>query len=197
MEQLNPVSLLLAACGIVCCFFGYRTARLLLDISGFVVVGLLSLLAGGVLTEGNLMVMFGALVVGGILGAVLAHFIYKLGLALFGGGLSALIAWSYADIYLEANAFIAAVVVAAVVGGIASLFLQRFTLSLITAGLGAWFTVEGVFLLLEAMEITPVRPEAGERLAQVSTMVLAWVILTGMGFIFQLVSARRKKASGE
>ena len=197
MEQLNPGSIGLAACGILCCFFGYRTTRLLLDASGFVVLGLIGVLGAGFASGGHLLFMLGGLAAGGLLGLLVAHFIYRLGLMLFGGGLGALVAWSYADTFLEGNAAIAAIVIAGVASGLAALFLERFTLSLVTAALGAWFTVRGVFLILEAMEITPVRPETGASLAHISTMVLAWAALTGVGFLFQVVAGGRKKSSGQ
>ncbi|NLH75792.1 MAG: PDZ domain-containing protein, partial [Acidobacteria bacterium] len=44
---LDPASVALAACGILCCFFGYRTTKLLLDVSGFVILGLAAALLVG------------------------------------------------------------------------------------------------------------------------------------------------------
>lgn len=196
MVELNPASIALAACGIVCCFFGYRTAKLLLDVSGFVVLGLVASLAVGFFSDGNLAAMLGALVAGGILGAVIAHLAYRAGVMLFGCGVCALAAWNWAQLSLESGGILAAVVLGGLVGGLAAFFLERFTVSLITAGLGAWFTVQGVFLLLEEMGVTPEKQETGSFLDSLPSWLFAWLALTVVGFLFQLVAGKLWKTSG-
>lgn len=197
MVQLDPASVALAACGILCCFFGYRTTKLLLDVSGFVILGLAAALLVGFLSEGDLGAVLCALIAGGVLGAGVAHFAYRIGVMLFGCGITALVAWNWVQVALEENHALAAVVLGGLVGGLAAFFLERFTVRLVTAMLGGWFTVQGVFLLLESMDVTPVQPETGEAFRNVPTQAVAWAVLTLVGFLFQLVAGRRKKTSGE
>lgn len=197
MLELDPASVALAVCGILCCFFGYRTTKLLLDVSGFAVLGLAASLTVGYLSEGNLAAILCALVAGGLLGAGIAHFAYRIGVTLFGCGVSGLVAWNWAQGALEGNQALAAVVLGALAGGLAAFFLERFTVRVITSMLGAWFTVQGVFLLLESMDVTPVHPETGEALRDVPSRFIAWGVLALVGFLFQLVAGRRKKASAE
>lgn len=197
MVELNPASIALAACGILCCFFGYRTTKLLLDVSGFVVLGLACSLAVGFFSGGDMAGMLGGLVAGGILGAVIAHMAYRAGVMLFGCGVTALGAWNWAQYSMESGGILAAVVLGGLAGGLAAFFLERFAVSLITAGLGAWFTVQGVFLLLEEMGVTPEKQETGGLLDTVPPRIFAWIVLTFVGFLFQLVAGRFKKTSGQ
>ncbi|OQB41731.1 MAG: hypothetical protein BWY09_00543 [Candidatus Hydrogenedentes bacterium ADurb.Bin179] len=198
MTRLDPASILLAAGGILCCFFGYRTIRFLLDVSGFVATGLAAALVAGYFTEGNLAVVGIALMAGGITGGIIVHLAYRLGVVVFSGGMSALVAWYWARMaFDESNYGIALVLVAALSGAAASFLLERYAVSLITAAIGAWFAMRGILLLLEAMGITPERPDTGPALQDLSTELLAWLALTGMGVLFQLVAGRRKKGSGQ
>ena len=197
MVQLDPASVALAACGILCCFFGYRTTKLLLDVSGFVVLGLAASLLVGFLSEGKLVAILCALIIGGFLGAVIAHFAYRIGVMLFGCGITALVAWNWVQVAMEENHALAAVILGGLAVGLAAFFLERFTVLLVTAMLGGWFTVQGVFLLLESMDVTPIHPETGGALRNVPTQAVAWGVLTIVGFLFQLVAGRRKKAAAE
>ncbi len=198
MLHLDSGTIILAASGLLCCFFGYRTIRLLLDASGFVALGLTSALVTGYFAEGNLAAVGLALVTGGITGGIIAHLAYRFGVTVFGGGMSALVAWNWGQILFEqANYALALVVVSALSGAAAAFFLERYAVSVITAAIGAWFAMRGILLLLEAMEITPARPDTPAALQDLSTELLSWMALTVMGFLFQLIAGRRKKTSGQ
>jgi len=198
MTRLDPGSLVLAVFGVMCCFFGYRTIRLLLDVSGFAVLGLTSAVLAGYFAEGNLVIVGLALLAGGITGGIIAHLAYRVGVTLFGGGMSALLAWNWAQLVVEqSNYALALVLIAGLSGAAAAFFLERFAVTLISAAVGAWFTMRGILLLLEAMEITPARPDTGTALQSLSTEVLSWMALLIAGFVFQLVAGSRKKKSGQ
>jgi|GEM_PF-1253811 membrane-associated HD superfamily phosphohydrolase len=196
MVELNPATVVLTLCGIVCCFFGHRTTKLFLDLSGFAVLGLLAALTVGFFSDGNVPYMSVALMVGGILGAIITHMAYRLGIILFGGGIITLAAWNYLQPTWDSGILFAFVILAALVGGLASFFLERFTISLITAGLGAWFTVQGVFLILQAMGVSSEGEEAAATLKTNSSIGLSWLLLAALGFLFQLIEKKFRKASG-
>jgi hypothetical protein len=183
----------LIACGILCCFFGYRTTHFLIDFSGFILFGMVAMLLAGVITEGNLLFMGLGMVAGGLIGALLAHGIYRLGIMILGGGACALIVWHFSETLPSEQWLIPAALAAGILGGLLSVVLQRFIISLATAALGGLFVVHGVFLLLLQFDIEPSLPEALGVYTDAALFGLAWSVMSGTGFIFQLFLNKDKK----
>lgn len=193
LEESPAALLLLAACGLLCCFFGYRTTRFLLDAIGFVTLGLGAALLAGAVSDGHLVFMGVALLVGGIAGGLLAHFVYRLGVALFVGGACAFLAWHIMQFYDEPRLTWVIVVAAALSGGLLAGFLSRLFISLATAVSGGLFVARGMFGLLAYFEITPRLPEMGSGFDATPPLLISWLALTVAGFIFQLLLGGRKK----
>ncbi len=195
MEQPVLAAVALIACGMVCCYFGYRTTYFLIDVTGFIFIGMTALLLAGMATQGNLLIMGVALVAGGIIGAFLAHRVYRLGVMAFGGGVCALLAWHFSDALPSEQWELPVVIASGVLGGVLSLFLQRFIISLATAVLGGLFVAHGAFLLLAQFDINPTLPEAAvEASGGAAPFLAAWAGVAATGFLFQLVcSGLRKK----
>ena len=183
----------LIACGILCCFFGYRTTRFLIDFSGFILFGMVAMLLTGVITEGNLLFMGLGLVAGGLIGGLMAHGIYRLGVMVLGGGACALMLWHFSASLPSEHWVLPAALAAGIVGGLLSLLLQRFIISLVTAALGGLFVVHGVFLLLLQFDIEPSLPESLGNFNNATLFGIAWLIMSGTGFIFQLFLNKDKK----
>lgn len=75
---------LLLVVGLLYCFLGYRLFRFILGMTGFFLAGLPALVLTGWLTQGHVLGMAIAFVVGGLCGAVALFFLYKLGVFCLG-----------------------------------------------------------------------------------------------------------------
>ena len=195
LAEQQPAFMLvgLIACGLLCCFFGYRTTNLLISLSGFILFGMLAMLLAGFVTEGNLLYMGLGLLVGGLIGALLAYGVYRLGIMVLGSGVSALIMWHFSSSLPSEQWLLPAIILAALLGGIMSLLLQHVLISLATAILGGLMTVHGVFLLLSQFEITPFLPDTLGSYSHIALFTLSWLCLTVVGFLFQLLFDKDRK----
>ena len=204
-ETLHPHIELLAAqqpilvfiglivCGMLCCFFGYRTTHFLIDMSGFILFGLAAMLLASLATQGNLFFMGIGLLGGGLLGALLTHWIYRLGIITLGGGVCALLAWHFSDSLPSTQWILPATIAAGTLGGIVSLLLHRFIISLATSVLGGLFVVHGVFLLLLQFEMEPSLPESFGEYTRAALFALTWTAVSATGFLFQIFLDKSKK----
>ena len=193
LEESSFALCALIACGLLCCFFGYRTTRILLDAVGFIALGLAAALLVGVASDGNLALMGVALLVGGVVGALLAHFVYRLGVSFLAGAAAGLIAWQIMSLYDDSAMTWVVVGASALSSGLLAMFFTRFFTSLSTAAIGAWFVARGTFALLEHIEITPRLSDSENTLAAMSPAVISWLVLAGVGLVFQLIFGKRKK----
>ncbi len=182
----------LIACGMLCCYFGYRTTHFLVDASGFVFAGLVALLIAGVITQGNLLYMGLALLLGGLVGALLAHRIYRLGVMIIGGGVCALLVWHFAEALPSERWELPAVIIAGLLGAVVALFLHRFIISMATAVLGGLFITHGIFLLLAFLDIKPSAPDLAGPFSGAAPFAMAWAGLAATGFIFQMLLGKTR-----
>jgi hypothetical protein len=133
-----------------------------------------------------------ALVVGivcGILGAVVAALLYKVGVFLLGAVVGLLVA----SIILIATGWqqpMLVRVIAAVVGGILTLIIERPLVSILSAFAGAWGIVFGAFQLFGWYHVTAV---AKSPPANYGYAVIAWVIVGVIGSLAQLSSNKARK----
>ena len=192
-QQPVPVLIGLIACGLLCCFFGYRTTDFLIGFSGFIFFGMCAMLLAGIVAEGNLLFMGLGLLAGGVVGALLAHSIYRLGIMILGSGVSALIMWHFADVLPSEQWLLPAIIGAAILGGIVSLLLRHLLISLATATLGGLMTAHGVFMLLLRFDVNPSLPESFGAYSHAALFALSWLCLTITGLLFQLLFDKERK----
>ncbi|MCK5861370.1 MAG: hypothetical protein KAH38_02725 [Candidatus Hydrogenedentes bacterium] len=183
----------LIACGMLCCFFGYRTTRFLIDLSGFICFGLIVMLLAGVATAGNLLFMGIGLIAGGLIGTLLTRWVYRLGIMALGGGACSLLLWHFSYLLPAENWILPSAIGAGILGGILALFLQHSIISLVTAALGGLFVVHSVFLLLLRFEIEASLPESLGAFSGAALFTLAWIAVASAGFIFQMFLDRGQK----
>jgi hypothetical protein len=187
LTTISPVLLLVA--GFIICFFGYRLLRFTLALAGFG-AGLVLGLTIARLIPGTNQVF--ALVVGivcGVLGAVVATLLYKVGVFLLGAVAGVLVA----SIILTATGWhypMLARVIAAVAGGILTLIIERPLVSILSAFAGAWGIVLGAFQLFGWYHVTAV---AKSPPANYGYAVLAWVIVGAIGSLAQLSHGKARK----
>lgn len=186
----SPVALALVLGGVVSCFVGYRLFRIVLAIFGFILGGFVgSAMFGGAST----MVMAGAVLVGGLIGAAVLTVAYFFGVALVGAALGAAVA----HVVLTAGQGepgVITVVLLSIVGAVGAMYLERYFLIVGTAFGGAWAMIVGVLALAgdpRAMAVVtgghvwavfPLDPVDGR-----DWMPMAWLALSTVGLLVQLV----------
>ncbi len=184
---------LLVVLGALVCFLGYRLLRVTLGLAGFAAGAFLGfLLAGRVIHASPVFVLVIA-VVGGIVGAVLAAVLYKVGVFLLGATGGMFLA-GVASMALSAHPNVLIIVAAGVVAGVVTLLVQKFLVSLLTALLGAGAVVAGAFQLAgrfdlqRAIEQWPAVPTG-----QYLWLALgSWLVLAVVGLAVQLRAGRKK-----
>ena len=187
-----PAALLITAGGIIACIAGYRLFRIVLAIYGFV---LGAVIASSIVGPTNTLGMIGAALGGGLVGALTLVFAYFAGIALVGGALGALLAHAAWTQFGSGDPPALLIVGAAVAGAIAAMFLQRYVIILSTAFGGAWTIVVGLMAILGGRSnsanvwiLYPTMPSDSR------WTLLAWGALGVAGTAIQLaVTARTKK----
>src|SRR5688572_30587849 len=139
-----PAAVILLIGGLLACFAGYRIFRIVLGIYGFIGG---ALLASNIVGGENTLLMIGAAIGGGLIGALILIAAYFVGVALIGAGLGAVVAnlvWAA----LGREPHIAVVIVLAIVGALAALALQRYVIIVATSFGGAQTVVVGAAALM-------------------------------------------------
>ena len=184
LSTVPPIALLGA--GFIVCFFGYRLLRLTLGIAGFGVGLALGLAIAGLVPHASQVLTIVVGVVCGVLGALAAALLYKLGVFLLGAGAGALAA----GIIIAATGWHYPVlirIVAAIIGGILTLLLERPLVSILSAFAGGWGIAIGAFRLLGWYHNTG----DGRPSANYGIMVACWLVLALIGAGVQLRSGSR------
>lgn len=192
-----PAAVLFLVGGVLSCFLGQRTFRIVLALYGFV-VGLLvvgSLIGPADTTRDVFLLLAGG--IGGALALVLAYFI---GVALLGAAFAALAVHAVAAQFgTEPHAMV--VIGCTIAGALAALALQRYVIVFGTAFGGAWLLVMGALGLWHREAVTglgnaasgwqayPLRPAPGE-----SWVLIVWVLLAVAGLVAQLRLATPRMA---
>lgn len=190
-----PAALLFLVGGVLSCFLGQRTFRIVLGLYGFV-IGVL--VAGSVLGPADTtrdLLMLGA---GGLAGALALVLAYFIGVALVGAAFAALAVHAlFAQLGTEPAAIV--VIGATIAGALAALWLQRYVIVVGTAFGGAWLLVMGALGLWHREAVTglgsaasgwqayPLRPAPGE-----TWVLVVWLLLAVAGLVaqFRLSSPR-------
>ncbi len=192
----TPAAVILLIGGLLACFAGYRIFRIVLGIYGFIGG---ALLASNIVGTENTMVMIGAAIAGGLIGALILIAAYFIGVALIGAGLGAVVAnliWAA----IGGEPHIAIVIVLAIAGALAALALQRYVIIVATAFGGAQTVVVGAAALMGnriASEIAakavysvyPLNPMPGTVIDAAAAFVLG---IAGLA-VQLLVTAKGKK----
>ena len=192
-----PTAVLFAVGGLLACFFGYRLFRIVLGVYGFI---LGAMVTTSVVGEASTWTLILAVVVGGLVGAVLMIAAYFLGVGLIGAGLAVLaVHWLWPLLGGDPPTW--AVVLAAVLGALAALRIARYVVIFGTALAGAWTLLVGGLAI--AGDPTAVRAaQAGElwvfypfEAAAGPWWVLpAWLGLAFAGALIQLATTKKMKA---
>lgn len=194
-----PAAVLFLVGGVLSCFLGQRTFRIVLGLYGFVIGVLVAgSLIGPADTARDILILVGG-GIGGALALVLAYFI---GVALLGAALAALaVHASAAQFGAEPPAML--VIACTVAGALVALSMQRYVIVVGTAFGGAWLLVMGALGLWHRESVTglggaasgwlayPLRPAPGE-----SWVLVVWLLLAVAGLVaqFRLSTPRMARA---
>jgi hypothetical protein len=172
----RPIALLLVLGGALACVAGHRLFRIVLAIYGFI---LGAMMASSVMGITNTTGMLVAAVVGGLLGAFVAHAGYG---------------------YLRpGDPPVAVVIVLAVFGALVAMVLQRYVIVVVTAFAGAWTMIVGGLTLAgdsrvlraatgDVWILYPLTAAAGR-----AWVPIAWIMLGLLGAGTQLgVTGKRR-----
>ena len=184
-----PAAAVLIAGGLLACFAGYRSFKVVLAVFGFI---LGALAASSVFGVGDTTPMVIAAVIGGIAGGALLLAAYFVGVALVGAGLGALLAqliWTQ----IEGDPHPFVVVLFSVAGALLATWLQRYVIILSTAFGGAWTVLVGYLALTgdngplkaaaqgDIWVAYPMNPAPGQR-----WLPIAWFVLGAVGTLIQM-----------
>jgi hypothetical protein len=184
-----PAAVLFLVGGVLSCFLGQRTFRIVLGLYGFVVGVLVAgSLIGPADTTRDLLVLIG----GGVGGAVALVLAYFIGVALIGAAFAALAVHAVAAQFgSEPPAML--VIACTIAGALIALSVQRYVIVVGTAFGGAWLLVMGALGLWHRESVTglgtaasgwqayPLRPAPGE-----SWVLILWLLLAVAGLVAQL-----------
>jgi hypothetical protein len=184
-----PAAVLFLVGGVLSCFLGQRTFRIVLGLYGFVVGVLVAgSLIGPADTTRDLLVLIG----GGVGGAVALVLAYFIGVALIGAAFAALAVHAVAAQFgSEPPAML--VIACTIAGALIALSVQRYVIVVGTAFGGAWLLVMGGLGLWHRESVTglgtaasgwqayPLRPAPGE-----SWVLIIWLLLAVAGLVAQL-----------
>jgi hypothetical protein len=197
-SYVTTTALILIVGGLLACFAGYRLFRLVLGIYGFLLGAFITTAVTGA-TDAWVIAM--AILVGGIVGAIMMILAYFVGVGLVGAGLAALgvnVAWRALELGDAPPTVV--VVVVAVLGALSALSVAKYVVIFGTALAGAWtLLVGGLALRGDPDAVTaattgtiwvlyPLEPGAADW-----WIVPAWLGLAAVGALIQIASSRAKK----
>ncbi len=186
-----PAAVLLLAGGLLTCFAGHRLFRVVLGVYGFVAG---ALIATTVMGPVDAKVTLTAMLVGGLIGALILILAYFVGVALIGATLGAVVIHLiWAQLLREPHPLI--VIAGTVAGALGALALQRYVIVISTGFAGAWSALVGGLALAGQWTVSPdgwivypLRTPPGR-----DWVWLAWLVLGAVGVIVQF-AARPKGA---
>jgi hypothetical protein len=189
-HQENAVVAAIIALGTLYCFLGYRTLRLIIALTGFVIAGGVAATLANWVAEGHYLLIAIVGFIGGIAGACALTFLYKVGIFLLGslgGGIAA-----HAALHARPESWIPFVIVGlATVGGLLGLVIEAPVIMIATSAIGSWLVVSGVSYFLDGtaeLGQFGFEPSNGDNSP---AMLLAWAMLAFAGAMAQF--ATRKK----
>ena len=191
-EQLNGLVAIAVSVGTLYCFLGYRTAKFVIGMTGFLIAGVVASLVVGVLTEGHLISIGVGALIGGASGAMALFFLYRTGVFLL--GLLGTTLAAYNVLTERPETWIPfAILGLGVLGGLIALLIERPVVTLATAAIGAWLVVSGVAYFLLGSTFLG---DYGETLEsnEATVLLVAWGLLACLGVFAQFVTRSRAGA---
>jgi hypothetical protein len=190
----TPAAVFLVVGGLLSCFAGYRLFRVVLGLYGFI---LGAAVTTSMMGATNMFALVVAAVVGGLVGAVLAIAAYFIGVALIGGGLTALALNSVWHPLRHSDPPTVLLVIAVVLGALVALSVVRYVVIFGTALAGSWTTIVGAAAL--NARLGEARPMAAgvwvlyplDPLPGVWWAYTAWIVLAAAGAIVQFATTSK------
>lgn len=188
---INGAVAIAIAVGTLYCFLGYKTLKVVIGLTGFI-------LAGGVagvliiwLFPEQVLVAAVAALVGGFCGALALFFLYKFGVFLIGLLGTALIVYTImAD---STNPYAIWIVLGcALAGGLIAVTLERFIMILATAAIGAWFVVCGIGFFLVGPSFLDILQQPVELGKDRQVLITCWAIVAVSGAVAQFATTRAR-----
>ena len=190
--QLNALMAGVVAVGTLYCFLGYRTMRFVIGLTGFLLAGSV---AGGValwLSDGHVLATLISFVIGGICGAFALYFLYRTGVFLVGMLGAGLVANNILENTGETWVPLA-VMGLGVIGGLIALIVEKPVMLVATSVLGAWMLVAaGTFFIQGGEDVEIIRETLRSEEERIY-MLGAWLALTIIGIISQILATRGGK----
>lgn len=197
-SYVTPVALILVAGGLLACLAGHRLFRFVLGLYGFLLGAFITTAVTG---SQDAWVMTMAVIVGGVVGAVMMVLAYFVGVGLVGAGLAALVVnvlWRALQLGDAPPTVV--VVVVAVLGALGALSVAKYVVIFGTALAGSWTVLIGALALRGD-------PDAIAAASTGTIWVLypldvgaerwwlfpAWLAAAAVGALIQIASARGKK----
>ena len=150
-NQLSALVAVAVAAGTLYCFLGYRTIKLVIALTGFLLAGAVAATLAGWIGQGHLASMAIAGLIGGLCGAMALTLLYKTGV-FFLGLLGAAVV-GYIALETRTETWVPfAVLGIGIFGGLLALLVERPVVMLATSAIGAWFVVAGVVFFLFSPE---------------------------------------------
>ena len=193
-SSLNLIVGLSILVGAIECFFGYRLFKIVLGLIGFLVgSAVASAIAAGLSQQG--LIILGAGLLGGCVGAALMVLLYFLGVFVVGallGGILGTVLFALVESQPEPLLLL----ILAVIAGIVALVFQKLMIICSTGFGGAWSVVTGTAYFT----VGAIDPRHFERLPgaggnQLYVVLLCWLALGIAGVVVQYKAASSGKNS--
>lgn len=194
------IAAIAALVGIGLCFVGYRIFLVMLPILGFFAgLWLSGTIISALMGEGFLATVL-ALILGSVIGLVLAtlsYFFYIIGVLVVGGAIGAMLISAVLSVLgFDSGILVTLLVIAAAIGAAALTFifnLQKYAIIILTALLGADLVILSGLVILG--RVTQAELQAGSNLIepileQSWVAALVWLVLAIAGIVLQLRANR-------
>jgi len=194
-QELYLVLAWIAAAGGLYAFAGYKLFRLVLALTGFGLAGAVAGLLAGILSQGDLLIMGGAALLGGFCGACALFFLYRTGVFCLGFIGALVFAWQALHGSGEAWAPWA-IFGLALAGGLGALLLEKPAMTLATSVIGGWLVAAAAAILLLGAEApSQFRENSLDIPTETGWLLLAiWALVSILGLVVQFRMGRARKA---
>lgn len=193
-NQVAVVVATVMGVGVFYCFLGYKTLKFIIGLTGFIIAGGVAGLLVHWMTDGHMIALSIATLMGGICGAFALFFLFRAGIFSLGLLGATLIAHNVMADRPESWAPLV-VLGLGVVGGLFALLVERPVMILTTAVLGSWLIVSGgAYFYSGSPEITDLT-QAFTIKEERGIILACWVVLSVAGFMAQW--ATNKKGGGK
>lgn len=188
---INGAVAIAIAVGTLYCFLGYKTLRVVIGLTGFILAGAVAGVLVIWLFPEQVLVAAIAAFVGGFCGAMALFFLYKFGVFLVGFLGAALVAYT---IMADSTSPYAIWIVlgCAAVGGLISVALEHSIMILATAALGAWIVVCGIGFFLVGPPFLDILQQPVDLGKDRQVLITCWAVVAVSGAIAQFATTRAR-----